>query len=391
MSRAIALIGHGSRRAEGNADVFALAERLRQRCNTAVTVGFIELAEPTAETALDEAAALADEVVALPAVLLAAAHAKNDVPLAVVRARLRHPERRFYTGRPLGVHPAMIEILADRFRAAAPPVEAERTAALVVGRGSSDPDANGDLARLARLFSERRGLMAVDVAFAGVTTPDVEGGLLGLLARRPKGLVVLPYLISPGVVLERIQAKVAEISALHPRTTFAVAGPVGTHPSLEDALLDRAEEAVQGTGGMACDACKYRVPLEGFAGDVGGLNALRRSAAHLSLPNAPDAAPHGHAPPRRHVLVCVNRDCADRGAVATLNRLRTRARGDERDREIRITRAMCLGRCGEGPVVAVYPDAVWYRRLGPDEADALYEQHLVEGRPLGHLIDMILG
>jgi sirohydrochlorin cobaltochelatase len=399
-TRAIALLGHGSRRGEGNDGIHVLAERLRVASGLPVTVGFIELASPSAEEALDAAVAAlqalgnagAIEVVALPAVLLAAAHAKNDVPMAVARARLRHPDVRFVSARPLGVHPALLGALADRLDAAQPPdVERDRTAVLLVGRGSSDPDANADLHKIARLFAERRGLLDVATAYIGVTTPDPEAGLAALLLKRPRAVVVLPWLLYPGVLMEKLRARFTELAAMHSRVAITVAEPVGTHPAVEAVILERAEEAAAGTGGMACDACKYRAPLQGFAQDVGGEQALRKARAHLEMPVAESAPVHGHAPPVRHVLVCVNRDCADRGSVATLSAIRRELRATGHARTVRTTRVMCLGRCGEGPAVVVYPEGVWYRRVGEADAPELCTSHLVGGSPVGRLIDHLLG
>lgn len=394
---ALVLLGHGSRRGEGNDGITTLAERLRAVHDGPVTQGYIELATPTAEAALDAAvAAGATDVVALPAVLLAAAHAKNDVPMAIARARLKHPTVTFTAARPLGVHHALLAALGDHFRAVAPAeVEPERTAVLLVGRGSSDPDANADLARIARLFAERRGLLVVDVAYIGVTTPDPEAAFNTLLLRRPRAVVVLPWLLYPGILLERLVARFAEMAALHPRLSVTVAAPIGAHPAVEEVLLARAEEARAGTGGPACDACKYRAPIEGFAKDVGGVQALRKARAHVELPtiaaDGTEPAAHSHTPPIRHVLVCVNRDCADRGAVETLSALRRALRDAGAARTVRTTRVMCLGRCGEGPVVVVYPDGVWYRRVTAADADELTTSHLVGGAPVGRLVDHLLG
>lgn len=391
MTRAYALIGHGSRRGEGNEELFHLATRLRARSGRPVTVGFIELATPTAASALDAAAREADEVVAIPAVLLAAAHAKNDVPLAVVQARLRHPRTRFVASRPLGTHPALLAALGERFTGAAPPAPADRTAVLLLGRGSSDPDANAEMHRIARLFAERRGLLEVGVGFIGVTTPTSEDAFHALLLRRPKAVVVLPYLLYPGVLVSRIQARFAELAALHPRVAVAVAEPLGTHAAVEAVLLDRAEEALRGEGGPACDACKYRAPIDGFVADVGGVQALRKARAHLAIPPAPDAPAHAHAPPVRHVLVCVNRDCADRGSVRVLGGLRRELRAAGAERSVQTTRVMCLGRCGDGPAVVVYPDGVWYRRVTEGDVPAVVTEHLLGGSPVGRLIDQLLG
>ena len=74
-----------------------------------------------------------------------------------------------------------------------------------------------------------------------------------------------------------------------------------------------------------------------------------------------------------------------------LNGLRDELRQRGLDRSVRTTRVMCLGRCGEGPAVVVYPDGVWYRRVTPEDVPELTLSHLVEDRPVGRLVDHILG
>jgi (2Fe-2S) ferredoxin len=293
------------------------------------------------------------------------------------------------------VHPDLLAALGERFDAADGDTRsgelAARTAVLLVGRGSSDPDANADLHRIARLFAERRGLLDVAVGYIGVTTPDPEAAFGALLLRRPHAVVVLPYLLYPGVLADRLVAQFAAMAALHPRVTVRVAEPLGTHPAVESVMLARADEAALGEGGPSCDACKYRAPIHGFAADVGGVQALRKARAHLELPASSDAPAHAHAPPTRHVLVCVNRDCADRGAIRVLAAVRTELRDAGADRRIVTTRVMCLGRCGEGPAVVVYPEGVWYRRVDPSDAPSLVHDHLLGGAPVGRLIDQLLG
>lgn len=395
MSRALVLIGHGSRRAGGNKKVFGLAERVSERAGLPVFPGFLELAQPHASEAIDRAVASgADEVVIVPAVLLAAGHAKNDVPLLVNQARGRHPGVQFFAGRPLGVNSGMLTALQDRLMAAREelgPCDDDRVAVLLLGRGSSDPDANADIFKIGRLLTERQGLLGHEVGFIGVTQPDVEAAFKTLAARRPRQVVVMPYLLYPGVLVERVRKKVADLAALYRRLDVQVTEPVGTHPAVLDVLLERADESVNGTGGMSCDTCKYRAPLPGFQHEVGGLQALRKARAHVEIPSSPEVKPHAHTPPVKHVLVCVNRDCVDRGSLATLDRLRRRIRADRLGKRIQTTRVMCMGRCGEGPAVCVYPDGVWYRKVSAEDADLIYDQHICDNRPVGHLIDQVLG
>ncbi|RME21394.1 MAG: ferredoxin [Deltaproteobacteria bacterium] len=393
--RAIVLVGHGSRRCAGNAGIFDLRDRVAARLGVPVFAGFIELATPSAGDAIDAAVdAGADEVVVVPAVLLAAGHAKNDLPVIVARARRRHPTVRLVASAPLGVHPGMLEALRDRLRqarAGLPPCEDDQVGVLLLGRGSSDPDANADVYKIGRLLCERQGLRGHEVGFVGVTTPDIDAALRRLVTHRPRQVVILPYLLYPGVLVERVNRKAQAFAAMFSRVDVAVSEPVGTHPRVLDVLAERADAAIRGDhSAAACDTCKYRTPLPGFEHELGGRQALRKAAVHATLPVAAGTASHGHQPPRRHVLVCVNRDCVDRGSLATLDRLRRRIRTDGLTAQIRTTRVMCVGRCGEGPAVCVYPEGVWYRGVTADQADRIYEEHLLGNHPLGSLVDQVL-
>jgi sirohydrochlorin cobaltochelatase len=88
--------------------------------------------------------------------------------------------------------------------------------------------------------------------------------------------------------------------------------------------------------------------------------------------------------------VCANADCADRGSVALLAELRRRIKDAGRELDIRITRTSCLGRCGEGPTVAVYPDGIWYRGVTEHDAADLVNDHLLGDRLVGRLVDHIM-
>ena len=76
-------------------------------------------------------------------------------------------------------------------------------------------------------------------------------------------------------------------------------------------------------------------------------------------------------------------------AVDTLESLRQEVR-DSDECDARITRSSCLGRCGEGPMVAVYPDGVWYGDLEPDDADSIVSSHLDRDRIVSDLVDQTL-
>jgi len=389
----IVLVGHGSRVAEANAAFFRFAALMREATESPVEPAFIELAEPTVPQAIERAASLgSNEIVVLPFILFAAGHVKSDIPLHVQAARKRHPGVRFVQGIPIGLHPKVLEILDERVRDALrnrPERSPEETAVLLVGRGSSDPDANGDLAKLGRLFWEGRRYLALDAAFCGVSRPRVPEGLRRLARFRPKRIVVLPYLFFAGVLEERLRADITDFRCSHPWIEALLGAPIGIEPRLVEILLERRREALGGKAAMTCDLCKYKVELAGFEEDVGGEKALMRSIRHASLTAAP-AQSHAHSPIRKHVLVCVNTECVAQGSAALVAGLRQKLKNRELELSIQTTKTSCLRRCGDGPLVVVYPDGVWYRRVDANDLDEIIEQHLEKGRPVGRLLDQVL-
>ncbi len=90
------------------------------------------------------------------------------------------------------------------------------------------------------------------------------------------------------------------------------------------------------------------------------------------------------------MLVCVNADCADRGSVTLIATLRRLLKDAGRELDIKVTRTLCMGRCGEGPTVAVYPDGIWYRGVQETDARELVDEHLLRDRLVGRLVDNIM-
>lgn len=390
---ATVLVGHGSRVAAANQEFLRFVSLLRQSSEDPVEPAFIELAEPTLSQALDRAVAGgADEVAVLPFIFFAAGHVKSDIPFHVQAARRRHPAVRFAQGLPIGLHPRVLEILGDRVAAALigrSEISEQETAILLVGRGSSDPDANGDLAKLGRLFWETRRYQALEIAVCGVSRPLVPEGLRRLARLRPRRILVIPYLFFAGVLEERIHDDIAEFRRSYPWIEVVPAASVGIEPHLVAIVLERQREALGGRAAMSCDLCKYKVELSGFEDEVGGEKALLRSIRHASLTAAPGQT-HAHAPIRKHVLVCVNTECVKQGSAALVADLRQRLRDRGLELEIQTTKTSCMRRCGDGPLLVVYPDGVWYRRVAVGDLQDIIENHLQGGRPVGRLLDQVL-
>ncbi|MGK4007856.1 CbiX/SirB N-terminal domain-containing protein [Sorangium sp. So ce1036] len=387
------LIGHGSRDAASNAELEALVADYRAaRPDVLVRHGYIELATPYLDDALAALAAEVARVAVVPLFLYAAGHVKNDIPLALERARAAFPGVRFSAARHLGVHPALAELAFERAAAALPddPAARARTALVVVGRGSSDPDANGDHCKMARLIGEGRGLSLVEPTFIGVTRPSVEETLERVARQRPERVVVLPYFLFAGRLMTKLAGQVERFAATYPWIRAALAPHLGRSGALYGLIDERARQALAGEAPLPCDTCMYRTALPGLAREVGGLKAMLYSVRHTLTHTQASNHPHAHRSLRKHVLVCGNADCVDRGSLALLEALRRRVKQAGQQREIRVTRTSCMGRCGEGPTVAVYPDGVWYRGVREEDARDVVEEHLLGDRLVARLVDDIM-
>ena len=390
----VLIVGHGSRDAGANAEFEAVAAAYRAaRPELRVEIGYIELARPLVGEALESIAAQEmRRIVVVPLFLFAAGHAKNDLPLVIDETRRRFPAVEIAAAPALGVHPALVDLAYERAAIALSGEAAirARTLLLVVGRGSSDPDANGDFCKVARLIGENRGLMRVEATFAGITDPNVEASLELVARMRPDHLVVLPYLLFAGRLVSRLSAQVEAFATRHPWIRASLAAHLGHDDRLLAIIDERARQALAGESLLPCDNCQYRTALPGLADQVGGLRALLYSVRH-TMTHAQASMPlHAHRPLKKHVLVCGNADCANRGSTAVLEAFRRDVKSAGRTLDIRVTRTGCMGRCGEGPTVAVYPDGVWYRGVCEADAPEIVREHLLADRLVGRLVDDIL-
>jgi sirohydrochlorin ferrochelatase len=254
------LVGHGSRSEAGAAEMLALARLVGASLpDVAVDVGFLEMTDPPAGPVLDGlAAAGCDRVVVLPLVLLGAGHAKSDVPALVLEGRQRHPDLHVHFGSPLGISRDLVELLGGALAGAG----GSGLPLLLIARGTSEPDANGDAHKVTRLLGEWVGAPFVHTAFTGVTGPSVADGLEVFARLGFERMAVAYWFLCTGVLVDRARAEVAAFSR---RTGVEVidAGYLGPDPRLVPAVVERYEEAVRGIPAVNCDLCAYRAPWPG--------------------------------------------------------------------------------------------------------------------------------
>ena len=271
---ALLIAGHGTRDDAGAEAFRSFVRQLGERHpQLPVAGGFIELSPPPLGEAVAELVQRGvRRFAAVPLMLVSAGHAKGDIPAALSREKERHPGVSYTYGRPLGPHPKILSVLERRLDEAlgggAREDRAEVTV-LLVGRGSTDPDANAEVHKAARLLWEGRGYAGVETAFVSLAAPDVPSGLDRCARLGARRIVVLPYFLFTGILPDRVRRQTEDWAAAHPQTEVRSADVIGPEPELLDLVMERYEEAVRGDLRMNCDSCVYRIALPGFEDKVG--------------------------------------------------------------------------------------------------------------------------
>lgn len=288
MSHQLMIIGHGTIDEAGQKEAFALLEQVRAlRPGLRADLSFLELCPPPISESV--AAAVADGVdrmTVAPLVLLGAGHAKGDVPAAIAAERDRHSHVAFTYGAPLGIRPEILDLVDRRLGEVVPEEQRSETAVILIGRGTSDPDANGSLYKIARMLWEGRPWPIVEAGFVSLAQPSVPQALDRCRALGAKRIALLPYFLFTGVLERRIRAQTREWAAAHPDVAVVDAPYLGPDRAVAQALLARADEAEAGQVRVNCDTCQYRVALPGFEHRVGEPQTL-----HF---HPDDPGTHGH-------------------------------------------------------------------------------------------------
>lgn len=263
----VMICGHGSRSQAAVDEFKVLAEKLPAFFpdDWVTDYGYLEFANPVIRSGLDNLReAGCERILAVPGMLFAAMHTKNDIPTVLNAYAEEHGIEVTY-GRELGVDPKMIAAAGDRIRSAIAAADAERgavpledTCLVVIGRGASDPDANGNVAKIARLLQEGLGFGWLEVGYSGVTFPLVEPCLTHAAKLGYKRIVVFPYFLFTGILIDRIYGFTDKVAAAHSEIEFVKAGYLNDHPKVLETFAERVTEQLGTVPPPNCGTCAYR-------------------------------------------------------------------------------------------------------------------------------------
>lgn len=246
--QALLLMAHGSRDVEARDEYrrihAALAERIAP---TPVIFSVLEFPDDDGLLSIQDGWRQclrlgARRVVGLPFFLFPAGHVRQDLPgeLRAARANVGWAELDLLP--PLGAADELLDAVEARVREAAGPDAGPDTAVILVGAGTSDPDANGDLCKAARLLWERCNdrYALVETAWVSLTRPTVGEAVERCIRLGAERIAVVPYFLNTGVLLKRIDERLAELPGSGPSIQIARGAHLGLHPRLLDLLERRA-------------------------------------------------------------------------------------------------------------------------------------------------------
>ena len=276
MKTGVMICGHGSRSKSAVDQFSVLAERLPAYFpdDWMVEYGYLEFANPVIRDGLDKLReAGCERILAVPGMLFAAMHAKNDIPTVLNTYAAKHGIDVRY-GRELGVDPKMIAAAGGRIQEAVDAANTEHgelpleeTCLVVIGRGASDPDANGNVAKIARMLQEGMGFGWCEVGYSGVTFPLVEPCLQHVSKLDYKRVIVFPYFLFSGILIDRIYGFTDQVAAEHTDITFVKAGYLNDHEQVLATFAERVTEQLSATPPPNCGLCQYRTQVLEIEGE----------------------------------------------------------------------------------------------------------------------------
>ncbi|CUH66234.1 Sirohydrochlorin cobaltochelatase [Thalassovita gelatinovora] len=294
----VMICGHGSRSQAAVDEFSVLAEKLPALLpdDWDVEYGYLEFANPVIRDGLDRLRQNGcDRILAVPGMLFAAMHAKNDIPTVLNSYAAKHGIEISY-GRELGVDPKMIAAAGARIQDAVARANADLgevalhdTCLVVIGRGASDPDANGNVSKIARMLQEGMGFGWLEVGYSGVTFPLVEPCLNHAAKLGYKRIIVFPYFLFTGILIDRIYGFTDQVAARHPDIQFVKAGYLNDHPKVLETFAERVKEQLSDAPPPNCGICGYRSQVLGLEdGAVRRIDPADR-AGHPAFGDVPPA------------------------------------------------------------------------------------------------------
>jgi len=273
MKKGILLCGHGSRTKSGTEAFKELVSQLQARyTDYEVDYGFLEFNHPVYEASIERMYQKGiREIYALPIILFAGSHAKNDIPYEMNTIQSYYSDLTIKMGKHLGVNSFLLELAQKRVleeESKHSVMDRKDVCLMVVGRGTTDTDANSDVHKLACMLGEGMGFGFTTVSYSGTAYPSVTKSLELTSKMDFKRTIAIPFFFFTGILLERIYNQITAFSETSPNE-YVYTQAFGSDAVILKAFDERLDEAINGTANMNCQMCKYRKQIVGLESEIG--------------------------------------------------------------------------------------------------------------------------
>lgn len=236
--RAVLYIGHGSRSKKGANEARSFFQRVKKRIDVPIQeLSFLELADPIIEEGFNRCVGKgASEITVIPLFLLAAGHIKHDIPRILESVCKRYPHIKVTVENPYGTDERIIDGLTEMVQSN-PAGFNLKDSLLIVGRGSSDQAIHRDFAKIAKGIQSRLGTEHISVCYLAAAEPKLTEGLEKISEKAANRVIVIPYLLFPGVLLNEVSQMVQKRKSQGQQIIHT--GPLSEHTVFEDILIQR--------------------------------------------------------------------------------------------------------------------------------------------------------
>lgn len=271
--KGILICGHGSRDPEGVKGFQELVRLLKLRYpDRVVDYGFLEFSHPVYAAAVERMYLNGvREITAIPAILFAGGHAKNDIPYEMNTLQNQYSDLKIKLGKHIGITASILQLskkIIEQAESQVQPVDRKETCLLVVGRGTSDPDANSDVAKLTRMVWEGMGFGFATTTYIGVTQPLLKDTLPVINQLPYKRIIALPVFLFTGILLKKIYQQIDAFKDTSDKQLIYTKS-FECDELLLQTIDERIQEVEQGNPNMNCQLCKYRTQIIGYESEVG--------------------------------------------------------------------------------------------------------------------------
>ncbi|BBU39875.1 sirohydrochlorin ferrochelatase [Aeribacillus pallidus] len=241
MKKGVLYIFHGSRLRDSREEAIHFFNEVKASLPYEIQeISFLELAKPTIEEGFASCFAKgAAHIAVIPVLLLAAGHAKQDIPAILSTLQTNYPEAMISYGMPFGVDELMLEAVEDRIKRVLNRPKKSRM--ILIGRGSRDVEMQQDFLTIGRMLEERLEV-PVTCCYLTAASPLFQDVVQSVPKMTEEEIIFVPYLLFTGLLLKGVQKQIEQLQRVTNKKIM-LTDHIGNHSAVKELLRVRVEEA----------------------------------------------------------------------------------------------------------------------------------------------------